>query len=673
MSGYVFSISGDVAKYAQEVGKVPGMTDKAAAAAALKMGQHFAKMQDKAAKEAEKAAKKSAESFEKSAGEIGGSAAKLKGALDLLAPGAGGLAGIVNDLADAAEVLGPELGAVAAGAVVLTGAIVGPIAGATALAAAFTQASFTAEKNLESLQGFKRIGSDFYPSIPASTLESFKALAASQDALASIGDRLSVVIGANVAPSVERAADVVIGLALESEKLVENWMQGESLFESLATGTISLFAQALLLPLKPLVRLNEGIIALADFAGIKLSDSFRESNESLAKFVNGEGALKLGAMAVSAIETSDAYHKMGTALDGVAATGSRFIASQRRATAADEGAAEAAKAATEAKKKQAEQYKAELAEEEKAQESFKGGLLSLQQAEKAAATAQLSGVAAVKQGQNDALAALQATYQATLEQAGGDQQRLQAIQAYEAAKAQITLEWERKLTEAEKAELKKREDDQKAALDKQKALIASYASSGASLFGSMADAAGMVMDAIDPKKHKGAFMAAFAAQKAAAVAQATINTITAISNALALPLPPPAPQLAAVAAGIAGGVQVAKIASAPPPKFHGGTMYASPAGALRAGEFAATLERGEIVVDRHTAARPGVREAVANMATGAPATRATHPDDVAEGMDRSSVPALLEALLGETRRNNNSRPRSSSNSRPGHKDIYAYS
>ena len=50
--GYVFKISGDIAAYASELAKVPGVTDKAAAQAALKMGQQFAKMEADAAKSA---------------------------------------------------------------------------------------------------------------------------------------------------------------------------------------------------------------------------------------------------------------------------------------------------------------------------------------------------------------------------------------------------------------------------------------------------------------------------------------------------------------------------------------------------------------------------------------------------------------------------------------------
>ena len=160
---------------------------------------------------------------------------------------------------------------------------------------------------------------------------------------------------------------------------------------------------------------------------------------------------------------------------------------------------------------------------------------------------------------------------------------------------------------------------------------------------------------------------AFAAQKAAAIAQATLNTIVAVSNALAIPLPPPVPQIAAVAAGVIGGVQVAKIASTPPPKFHTGTLYATPNAQYRADEFPATLQKGEIVVDRQTAARPGVREGIAAMQAGVSAPAAS-PDDFAEGISRSGMTDILQQILRELRRPSPS----PSHARPGHRPSYGY-
>jgi len=282
----------------------------------------------------------------------------------------------------------------------------------------------------------------------------------------------------------------------------------------------------------------------------------------------------------------------------------------------------------------------------------------LQEASKKATSAQLSGVAAIKAAKKEELAALEATYQATLKQASGDPQRLEAIKAYEAAKYATIELYDQKIAKSAK--------DAAAA---QMAAITGYVSAASSALGSLEGSFGQLLSAIDPEGHKRAYMAIWRAQKAAAIATATVNAVLAVSQALGS-APPPLNFALAAAAGVAGAINVGVIAASPPPKFHAGTMYASQAGGLAANEFAATLERGAIVIDSQTAARPGVRESVAAMSMGS-TTKATHPDDVAEGMDRSSIPALLQALLSEFRRANN-RPTTQSPGRPGHRPSYGY-
>jgi len=232
------------------------------------------------------------------------------------------------------------------------------------------------------------------------------------------------------------------------------------------------------------------------------------------------------------------------------------------------------------------------------------------------------------------------------------------LQAYEAAKYATIELYDQKIAKSAK--------DAAAA---QKVAITGYVSAAASAVGGLQSSFGQLLDSIDPEGHKRAYMAIWRAQKAAAVAQATVNAALAVSQALGS-APPPLNFALAAAAGVAGAINVGVIAASPPPKFHAGTMYASQAGGLAADEFSATLQRGEIVVDRQTAARPGVRESVAAMSMGAQ-TKATHPDDVAEGMDRSSIPAILQALLTEFRRANNRAP-TSTPGRPGHRPSYGY-
>jgi len=643
--GYVFKISGDIAAYASELAKVPGVTDKAAAAAALKMGQQFAKMEADAAKSAKGAAKESADAWK-------GAGSAMK------ALGLEGLKGQIEDTAEAFTALAADPLVAAAAGVVAFAAAAG--LGVVALGAA----TLAADDALMALDGFKAIGSDFYPAVPPETIQSIKNVNAAFDALLSIGQRLVVDVGGNVAPAFEKAANAAVGLALEGMELFESFAKGRNLLEDFAIFMAEGFFKAILSPIAPIQGLAKAVVYLSEVTGVALPDG---AKDALIAFDNLNKTLAKSA--ITAIEDSDTVKALGASLEGASAKGADFIQTQERVTASQKDGAKAAKEQADAEKKAAEDlakarkkaadaYKADVEEEDRAQKDFASGMERLQEASKKATSAQLSGVAAIKAAKKEELAALEATYQQTLKQASGDPQRLEAIKAYEAAKYATIELYDQKIAKSAK--------DAAAA---QKAAITGYVSAAASAVGGLQSSFGQLLDSIDPEGHKKAYLAIWRAQKAAAVAQATVNAVLAVSQALGS-APPPLNFALAAAAGVAGAINVGVIASSPPPKFHAGTMYASQAGGLAADEFSATLQRGEIVVDRQTASRPGVRESVAAMSMG-PTTKATHPDDVAEGMDRSSVPALLQALLSEFRRANNRAP-TSTPGRPGHRPSYGY-
>lgn len=471
-------------------------------------------------------------------------------------------------------------------------------------------------------------------------------------------------MGGNVAPAFEKAANAAVGLALEGMELFEAFSKGRNLLEDFAVFMAEGFFGAILAPIAPIQGLAKSIVYLSEVTGVALPDG---AKDALIAFDNLNKTLAKSA--ITAIEDSDTVKALGTSLEGTSAKGAAFIGVQQRVTASQKDGAKAAKEQAEAQKKLAEAYKVDVAEEEKAQQQFAAGMERLQAASKKATDAQLSGIAAIRAAKADELASLQETYQETLKQASGDAQRLTAISAYESAKAATIQQYDQKITASrvtqEAARTKAAED----AANAQKAAITGYVSAASSAVGGLESSFGQLLQSIDPEGHKKAYLAIWRAQKAAAVAQATVNAALAVSQALGS-APPPVNFALAAAAGVAGAINVGIIAASPPPKFHSGTMFASPAGGMAADEFSATLQRGEIVVDRQTASRPGVREAVAAMSTGAP-TQAMHPDDVAEGMDRSSVPALLQALLSEFRRANNRAP-TSTPGRPGHRPSYGY-
>ena len=657
--GYVFKISGDIANYAKELGKVPGVTDKAAAAAALKMGQQFAKMQADATKKSQAAAKSAGDAWTQTAGLLKNSA-KVSG-FGELSEKAGAAGAAIEAMLSPAGALAAGFGAVglAAG---------GAVAGVFTLGLALTKSAFAAEANLKALEGFRRIGSDFYPAIPVATLESFRSLAATEDALISIGDRLSIVAASSVAPSLERVADVAVGLALQGERLFEVWAGGRNLFEELATGVLAGFAQALTLPMAPLVALGDGVGLLAKISGVDLPAGIQAAIKDLDRLRDGQWSRSMAESAIAAAENSDAFRALGAATSEAERLGRSFIDTQQRATAAEKDAAKATKEHEAAIRAMSAAMMAENQAAQQSQAAYQGALDALAQITETQKAAIRSGLEQVEADHQATLARIQDDRQralsATTTLAGietAEQAARDASLAANAAYAQQLQALDQKRTEDARSEAEQRSNIEQQSNQAKFQLAASAASALLSL----TETVGQNMT----EEQKRASMALFVAQKIGALAQAGINTALAASNALATPAPPPIPEVLAAAAVVAGGAAAIQIASAPPPKFHTGTMYASPSGALRADEFAATLQRGEIVIDRQTASKPGVREAVASMSTGAPMGSAG-PDDVAEGMDRSSLPGLLSELISEVRRLG--RQPSPHSGRPGHRPSYGY-
>ena len=89
------------------------------------------------------------------------------------------------------------------------------------------------------------------------------------------------------------------------------------------------------------------------------------------------------------------------------------------------------------------------------------------------------------------------------------------------------------------------------------------------------------------------------AQKALAIASATLNTYKGISNALALPAPLPFPQIQAALIGATGFANVANIVSTQVPAFAGGGIVGAPnIPALPNGDnVMATVRSGEMILN----------------------------------------------------------------------------
>jgi hypothetical protein len=145
-------------------------------------------------------------------------------------------------------------------------------------------------------------------------------------------------------------------------------------------------------------------------------------------------------------------------------------------------------------------------------------------------------------------------------------------------------------------------------------------------------------------------LAAFRIQKGIAIAVATINAIMGVSQA-AGSAPPPANIPAIIAATATGAANIAAAVAVPAPKFHSGTLYVDGprARGLDASEVPAILQRGEAVVSRQAMRLPGARQAVQDIQQGR-IGGGMGSGDVAAGMDASSLPGLLKAVVGAIQR-----------------------
>lgn len=248
-----------------------------------------------------------------------------------------------GDLAEKAEKVGTVMEALASPVGVAVGAFVALGAATAAGVAALGAAVFASDEALDSLKGFKSIGSDFYPAVPASTLASIKAVNASTDALGSIWDRLVVDVGANVAPAFERVADVATGLALTAMDAFEAFTKGKSLLHEFAVFMVEQVVNAILSPITPLEKLAEGIVLAAHLAGATLPAGVEDALTSFSQLNHS-----IAENTVSFYEGAAAGSDLADGFDHLADRGSKFITTQERATKAvadgKKGADEAAKA-----------------------------------------------------------------------------------------------------------------------------------------------------------------------------------------------------------------------------------------------------------------------------------------------------------------------------------------
>lgn len=137
MSDFALNVIGNVARYQEELAKVPGITEKQAAAAALKFAQQQQKGQVAAAKSAQDAAAKAAKAWEGASAGIAEGAEEAEGAWKRVEEATGGAGDAAKKLRGIAGSISPEFADLAGALDDVGDAVEGTVAGVEGLGGAF--------------------------------------------------------------------------------------------------------------------------------------------------------------------------------------------------------------------------------------------------------------------------------------------------------------------------------------------------------------------------------------------------------------------------------------------------------------------------------------------------------------------------------------------------------
>ena len=575
------TVAADLSALRKQLAEVPGLTADAAARMTSELNKSI-KASERASKSAVAASKAAADQARATAqaaaeanarvadqvGAVGAASAKLRGSLSLLPGPLGEVAGLVNDLADAGEVAASSSAALVP-ALAAVAAVVG------ALSLAYQGYAREQEQAAAQAELTRQINADLLPTINA-IRDAQLDLAVATGTLTEVQARQQGA--ANAASDAVRAT---AASQREQRKALQETIDGNEALIGVVQ-SLDLFG----------IGAASGMVTLADSV-LGLSDKAADARQSLGK---------LDQQLVTEAENQKTLRKVTQ--ETTAAVDHRTRAMQA-ATKADTAAADAARLVEEQERKILAQAVAYIQ-----------GVRELEGIARSANEARLEGSAAVEAqlarelerideiAARQAEAAINAGQQASIETA-----RVEARLATEARYYEQLDEMRAKDLEASRAA-----EEQLLATRQQTAQASLSASAG--LFGGISELAGAAAD-MQVGTSKDAAMQLFGIQKAAALAQAAVNTALSVSQALVTP--PPIGPLQAAAALAAGLAQTAVIASTPPPSFSDtpGVMQMSSRGAvsLAAGDyFAAAKDPGEL--QRQTGATTGGSASILEVRLG---------------------------------------------------------
>jgi len=485
-----------------------------AAAKASKVASEGAKASGRAASEALDTAAASATRFGDKAGAVGSNAGKLAGILDLLVPGLGGVARGVADVADTAEVASVATKGLGV-SMASTLAVLGPVAIAVA------------------------------------------ALGATYVYLSSVLDEVEVKNKA--------ASDGAIAQAEATKKVRDRKQEVNDLF--LISGDAAT-AEGIAIR-----KANEATDASFRDALELAEKSVKQQQDAKAKAGQALNSLELQAAQKRVVELQKEIELTKTK-EELVITGQ--FAAQKAAKDTVDAQLAAAKAATARAAAEAAIVAEEAARAEVERgildqtQTYRSVVASLGETTRAANDAQLEGAAAIEASLARQIEKVNELAAAKVESGvGGTEEilaieaaRLEAVTALE-AKAAADIDAIYAASSEKRTKQRGEELAAEAAFHAQRTQATASATSD--LLGTTSDAFAAAAEE-QAKTNKDAAMAMFVASKAAAVAQAVVNTALAISSANTLP--PPANFIAMAAAGVSGAVALGAIASSPPPSFN---------------------------------------------------------------------------------------------------------
>lgn len=279
-------------------------------------------------------------------GQIGGVLGKLSPAVGSAASSMTGLTSGFSGLAAAGAEAGISTGAMVAataaataGVAALALVVVGAGAAIYKMGETLVTSGFKANDALAALEGFKKIGSDFYPEVPEESLKSFDLLAGSGKALTDIMSKFTVLVGSNTGPVIAQITATVMGLALTALDMFGVWAEGKNLLVEFAKFVTNVFLVSFWPVTLAVLALGNAFIGLADLIGVEVSPGLREAMSGVDGLT--EGLVGLGV---------EGFGAAGAALSDYTKKGAAFIAQSGKAAKATEDEGKAAKAAADALK-----------------------------------------------------------------------------------------------------------------------------------------------------------------------------------------------------------------------------------------------------------------------------------------------------------------------------------